>query len=264
MVAVLLVWLVPALSYAEIKIETSAVGADVKDRVLVGSSDTFMADIGRVYYHNTITGDFGEADLEHVWKHGDDEVGRVSLHVKSPGPWRTWSYKSVPEWATGTWTVSLVDGEGKELAKETFTVKAMDGSTESSTDATPAKQVGSPDKRTETKSTDMDSAEGIQVVAAAVGTGVEDRALQGEASSFTKDVGTLFCHTTFEGDFPETQVEHVWKLGGAEMARVSLKAKGPRWRTWSRKTVTAENTGEWTVDIVAGGKTLKTVSFKVE
>ena len=286
LVAGVLVWIVPALSFAEIKVETSGVGADVKDRALVGPSTTFPADIGKVYYHNTLTGDFGEVKLEHVWKRGDDEVGRVSLTAKSPGPWRTWSYKTIPAWAAGTWSVALVDSEGKELAKETFTVRAAEGgdtaTMSATTAATPAKKIErkvDPSKseatlkRAETKTTPIatgtdtatiDDPTEIQVVAASVGTSVKDRVLHGEASSFGKDVGALFCHTTFEGDFPETQVEHVWKLNGTEMSRVSLKAKGPRWRTWSRKTVEAANTGDWTVEVVAGDKTLKTVSFKVQ
>lgn len=104
----------------------------------------------------------------------------------------------------------------------------------------------------------------IEVSTAVLATAVEDRAPVGEATSFPADVGTVYFYTVLEGDFPEQRLEHVWLRDGEEVARVPLTARGPRWRTWSAKTIPAEWAGEWTVRVVdADGAELASVDFSV-
>lgn len=104
----------------------------------------------------------------------------------------------------------------------------------------------------------------MEVTRAVVASDVVDREPVGEAESFAAGVGQVFFYTVLEGDFPETQLEHVWLHEGEEMARVPLTVRGPRWRTWSSKTIPAEWAGNWEVQLVDGaGTVLETVSFTV-
>ena len=104
----------------------------------------------------------------------------------------------------------------------------------------------------------------IEVSQAVVATGIEDREPVGEATTFPADVGTVYFYTVFEGDFPEQRLEHVWLRDGEEVARVPLTVRGPRWRTWSAKTIPAEWAGSWTVRVVdASGGELASADFSV-
>ena len=61
-----------------------------------------------------------------------------------------------------------------------------------------------------------------------------------------------------------TTIEHVWRYKDLEWV-VPLDVGSPSWRTWSRKTLLPEWTGEWTVEIRdAGGRTLASDSFAIQ
>lgn len=104
----------------------------------------------------------------------------------------------------------------------------------------------------------------VEVTRAVVATGVADREPVGEATSFAATAGTLYFYTVLEGDFPEQRIEHVWLHEGEEVARVGLNARGPRWRTWSTKTLPADPAGDWTVRVLdASGTELESVDFTI-
>lgn len=104
----------------------------------------------------------------------------------------------------------------------------------------------------------------IRVTRAVVATAVEDREPAGVADAFADTVGTVYFYTVLEGDFAETRIEHVWLREGEEMARVQLRAEGPRWRTWSSKRIREDWTGEWEARVVTSdGRVLERTSFTV-
>ena len=104
----------------------------------------------------------------------------------------------------------------------------------------------------------------LQVADLVVARAVVDRQPQDGGTSFTADVGTLFCWNRITGAEGETQVEHVWYYDDQEVARVPLRIAGSSWRTWSSKTIPAEATGSWRVDVVGpDGTVLKSESFTV-
>lgn len=110
----------------------------------------------------------------------------------------------------------------------------------------------------------QDPSAALEVTTAVVGTGVDDREPVGTGTSFPASVGTVYFYTVFEGDFGERQVEHVWMRNGEEVGRVPLTVRGPRWRTWSSKTVPADWTGEWEARVVdTDGSVLATAAFQV-
>lgn len=104
----------------------------------------------------------------------------------------------------------------------------------------------------------------VEVTHAVVATGVMDREPVGAAESFPADIGTLYFYTVFEGDFAEAELHHVWLRDGEEMARIPLRVRGPRWRTWSSKQIPPEWNGRWTVQVVADDdQVLKAVEFRI-
>ncbi len=104
----------------------------------------------------------------------------------------------------------------------------------------------------------------LQVTDAAIAKSVLDRAPQDTASAFAADVAQLICWTKIEGTAGATSVHHVWFHGDQQVADVELQVGGSPWRTYSRKTVPAEWTGPWHVEVRdATGAVLKRLDFKV-
>ena len=99
----------------------ASVGTAVQDRALQGAAETFPTTVGTVYCYTKIGKTHAGDSVEHVWYHGDQEVGRVKLNVGG-SPWRTWSSKVVPAEATGDWRVDVVQ-EGKVLKSVNFKVQ---------------------------------------------------------------------------------------------------------------------------------------------
>ena len=100
-------------------------------------------------------------------------------------------------------------------------------------------------------------------VEAAVGTSVAEKALVGAAESFPAGTASVACFTKITGA-ADSEIEHVWYKGDAEMARKKLSIKGSPFRTWSTKALPADAKGDWRCDVVQAGKVLQSVKFKVE
>lgn len=93
---------------------------------------------------------------------------------------------------------------------------------------------------------------------------VADRQPVNEGTSFSADVGRLYCFTKIVGAETPVQVFHVWYYGDVERARVALNVKGSSWRTYSSKIIQAHEIGAWKVDILGpDGTVLQTVSFEI-
>ena len=103
-----------------------------------------------------------------------------------------------------------------------------------------------------------------EVVDVKLGTGVKDREPEGVAESFPASVGKVYCWTKIAG--PEGgEITHAWYKGDEKMGEVKLAVKFKSMRTWSAKTIPADGTGSWRVDVLGpDGAVLKSVPFKVE
>jgi hypothetical protein len=99
---------------------TAVVCAKVENRAPVGASDTFAANVGSLTCFSEVHG--GGGKIAHVWFHGDKEVAKIELPVKSER-WRTWSQKNIPAAWTGAWRVEVRAEDGTVLAKADFTIK---------------------------------------------------------------------------------------------------------------------------------------------
>ena len=90
------------------------------DRVPQDTGTAFTDSVGTVVLWMKVTGANGQT-LHHVWFHGDDQVGDVSLAING-SPWRTWSRKTIPVDAKGAWHVEIRDAAGTVLKRIDFTV----------------------------------------------------------------------------------------------------------------------------------------------
>ena len=78
------------------------------------------------------------------------------------------------------------------------------------------------------------------------------------------EADTVYLCTRVSGAEPGTVLHHVWFKGDEQVADVELTINGSPWRTWSRKTILAGETGPWRVEVRdAAGTVLQTVSFTV-
>jgi DUF2914 family protein len=103
----------------------------------------------------------------------------------------------------------------------------------------------------------------VTVDEAVVARSVLDRQPQDTGSAFTPDVGQLICWTKVTGA-SGASVHHVWFHGDTQVGDVELQVGGSPWRTWSRKTVPADWTGAWHVEVRdAAGAVLKRIDFTV-
>lgn len=96
-----------------------------------------------------------------------------------------------------------------------------------------------------------------------LGTGVEERELIGEASTFPLSVDRVYCWTCVTGADEPTEITHVWYYGVEKMAEVALPVEYSRHRTWSYKTILPEWKGQWRVEILdAAGNKLDSIVFE--
>ena len=93
---------------------------NVMDRAPQDTGVAFAPDVGTLVLWMRVTGGAGQT-LNHVWFHGDTEVGNVSLSIGG-SPWRSWSRKTIPADATGAWHVEIRDAAGTVLKRIDFTV----------------------------------------------------------------------------------------------------------------------------------------------
>src|SRR5437870_8002174 len=103
----------------------------------------------------------------------------------------------------------------------------------------------------------------VTVVEAVVAKSVLDRQPQHTGAAFPADVGQLNCWTKVEGA-GGSSLHHVWFHGDTQVGDVELQVGGSPWRTWSRKTVPADWTGAWHIEVRdAAGTVLKRIDFTV-
>ena len=92
---------------------------------------------------------------------------------------------------------------------------------------------------------------------------VEDRESVGAGEDFPSNVGQLAGWTRVTGA-ANTTIEHVWRHRGNENVIPLNIGQGSPWRTWSRKTIPSDWTGQWTFEVRdADGNVIATTTFTV-
>jgi hypothetical protein len=95
-------------------------------------------------------------------------------------------------------------------------------------------------------------------------TSVENRQPVGVNTSFSKDIGQLYCFTRLSSSQDTTSIFHVWYYNDKEMFRIELDVNAKTWRTWSSKRIIDTWTGEWRVDVLSSdGNVLTSKQFTI-
>ena len=101
-------------------------------------------------------------------------------------------------------------------------------------------------------------------VEAVLARSVVDRVPQDTGAAFPADVAELVLWTRITGAAAESVLHHVWLHGDQQVADIELRVGGSPWRTWSRKTIPADWTGAWHVEVRdAAGAVLKRIDFTI-
>lgn len=79
-----------------------------------------------------------------------------------------------------------------------------------------------------------------------------------------KDTILIYCFTEIQGAKSPQKVRHVWYYRDKQVMTTVLAVNGPRWRTWSKKTISKDLKGPWHIDILGPRKKLALVSFTVD
>ena len=83
------------------------------------------------------------------------------------------------------------------------------------------------------------------------------------ASAFDAAVGQIAGWTRVTGLEAGSKITHQW-IHGSDTARVELNIGGSPWRTYSRKTIPAGATGDWTLEVLGpDGAKLATKTVKI-
>ena len=106
------------------------------------------------------------------------------------------------------------------------------------------------------------AAAGTSIDASGVGGGIDDRELREPGDSFAEGEKVWFW-TRVTGGEPGELLSHVWLLEGEPVLSVELEVGGPRWRTWSGKTLHPGSVGGWAVEARdAEGNVLARAQFR--
>ena len=94
---------------------------------------------------------------------------------------------------------------------------------------------------------------------------IKDRMPVDGRDVFPKGVLRLYCFTRVVGALKKTTLTHNWYQNGKLKASVKLSVSSADYRTWSSKTMTAESSGEWLVEILSEeGKPLQNLLFYIQ
>jgi hypothetical protein len=98
------------------------IAKDIVEREPVGISNTFPANVGKLYCFSRLKVDVDATSIFHSWYFNDEKVTQVELNVKKSGGFRTYSSKTIMENQKGKWEVEVLDTEGNVLKSITFTI----------------------------------------------------------------------------------------------------------------------------------------------
>jgi cytoskeletal protein RodZ len=107
--------------------------------------------------------------------------------------------------------------------------------------------------------------DGIKVVKAVAGEGVQNRNPVDTGNSFRWSKGRVYIWSMINCSNPPSSIKHIYYFKEQMISEVILDINSHQWRTWSYKTISDKRyIGQWRVDITsAEDKVLKTIQFEV-
>jgi hypothetical protein len=98
------------------------VGTGVENREPVGVAETFPASTEKVYCFLEATNITQDTEVSFVWFHGEKEIWKISLPLKTGPKWRTNASKTVSG-LPGDWKVEIKDADGNLVQDVKFKVE---------------------------------------------------------------------------------------------------------------------------------------------
>ena len=105
-----------------VQVLEAATCQSVEQLIPKGTSDTFTADIGKLYFFTKIGLKGAEGSVKHVWHFNGKPIATVKLPVRGPS-WRTYSSKNIAPFQKGKWRVDVVSESGDVLHASAFTIE---------------------------------------------------------------------------------------------------------------------------------------------
>jgi len=94
--------------------------------------------------------------------------------------------------------------------------------------------------------------------------GISDHSPRHVSVVFSASLGEIYCFTSFDPVPRKTFIYHNWFFRDKEIAHVKLSLRPPRWSTFSKIGIRANDKGPWRIEIVnSHGKILKILRFSV-
>lgn len=105
----------------------------------------------------------------------------------------------------------------------------------------------------------------LRIARDVLATAVTDREPAQAPQPVPADVRQLYYFTEVIEAGAPTTITHIWYWQGRQVAAIPLEVRGPRFRTWSSKTILPTWTGEWRVEAHGpDDSVLSSQSFTVE
>jgi hypothetical protein len=98
------------------------VGTGVENREPVGVAETFPASTEKVYCFLEATNIAKDTEVSFVWFHGEEEMSKISLPLKTGPKWRTNASKNL-RGLMGDWKVEIKDADGNLVQDVKFKVE---------------------------------------------------------------------------------------------------------------------------------------------
>jgi hypothetical protein len=98
------------------KVNRFVLTRSVSDREPGARVTTVPCDTTRVYAFAELHNKGTRSHVVMVWEQDGEEIVRHRLEVGRSPSWRTWSYQRALPALKGTWTVTLLDASGEQLA----------------------------------------------------------------------------------------------------------------------------------------------------
>jgi cytoskeletal protein RodZ len=108
--------------------------------------------------------------------------------------------------------------------------------------------------------------DGIKVVKAVAGGGIQNKNPIDTGNSFQWSKGRVFIWSMINCKNPPASIKHKYYFNEQKISEILLDVNSHQWRTWSYKTISNKRyIGQWRVDITSEeGKVLKTVRFEIK
>ena len=107
-----------AAQAAAIEVSRAQFTSAIEQREPVDEIGQLGIDHGRIYFFSEIHNGQGHT-ITHRWLYQGKVMAEITFDIKGPR-WRVWSSKNLLPFWTGTWTVQVVDGDGRVLTEKTF------------------------------------------------------------------------------------------------------------------------------------------------